>query len=177
MHIHVYTSSCWNVFVCSRYRHVCTCYRHVCTYMSVHGTDMYVPFCQILSRWSGFQMRACCQCACRPHAPDNPGGGEGGGRFPQLRSDYDSEGGLGCFAASAGNARAHGPAREPPPGLRTAIRVWSGSAPVRRTATDGPRRAGRAQQIDWSRGWLVTANLCPQHHHTQRRGGRSWEGE
>jgi hypothetical protein len=31
-----------------RYKHVCTWYRH--------GTDMSVPFCQILSRWSGFQM-------------------------------------------------------------------------------------------------------------------------
>ncbi len=61
LYVHVHTRSCWNVFVCSRYRHVCTCYRHVCTYvhctdMSVHGTDMSVPFCQILSRWSGFQM-------------------------------------------------------------------------------------------------------------------------
>jgi hypothetical protein len=26
------------------------------TDMSVHGTDMSVPFCQILSRWPGFQM-------------------------------------------------------------------------------------------------------------------------
>jgi hypothetical protein len=25
-------------------------------YMSVNGTDISVPFCQILSRWSGFQM-------------------------------------------------------------------------------------------------------------------------
>jgi hypothetical protein len=31
---------------------------HSCTgtNMYVHGSDMYVPFWQILSRWSGFQM-------------------------------------------------------------------------------------------------------------------------
>ncbi len=49
------------IFVCTWYKHVHTMYLqvlHSCTRtnMSVHGSDMSVPFCQILSRWSGFQM-------------------------------------------------------------------------------------------------------------------------
>ena len=55
---HMYNYS--DIFVCTWYKHVHTMYIQVlhsctCTNMSVHGSDMSVPFCQILSRWSGFQ--------------------------------------------------------------------------------------------------------------------------
>ncbi len=33
----------------------------ICINMYLHGIDVYIPFCQILSMWSGFQMSGC-QC-------------------------------------------------------------------------------------------------------------------
>ncbi len=59
IYIHVQTRMYNDIFVCTWYKH--TWYvqvLHSCTgtNMYVHGTDMSVPFCQILSRWSEFQM-------------------------------------------------------------------------------------------------------------------------
>ncbi len=61
MDMHIYTCMSWytQIHVCiSMYipRHACV-YMHVLVYtMYIHGTYVYVPFCQIMSMWSGFQM-------------------------------------------------------------------------------------------------------------------------
>ena len=61
IYINVQTRLYTCIFVCTWYRHVHTMHvqvLHSCSgiNMCVHVKDMYVPFCQILSMWSGFQM-------------------------------------------------------------------------------------------------------------------------
>ncbi len=63
IYINVQTRLYNYIFVYTWYKPVHTWYvqvLHSCagTNMSVHGKDMSVPFCQILSRWSEFQMFA-----------------------------------------------------------------------------------------------------------------------
>jgi hypothetical protein len=62
---YIYRNSCTRMYI---YVYSCTCIYHVhtcsqlyvnswtCKYMSVPCSDTYVPICQFLSRWSGFQM-------------------------------------------------------------------------------------------------------------------------
>ena len=42
------------------YRYGIYMFTDLCTgiNMSIHGIDLYIPLCQILSIWSGFQMKA-----------------------------------------------------------------------------------------------------------------------
>jgi hypothetical protein len=60
--MHVYllcTYKCVGTCTCIYYVHTCSWIHELvwtCTDMYVHGSDTYVPFCHILSRWVGFQM-------------------------------------------------------------------------------------------------------------------------
>ncbi len=74
MHVHVHT--CMHVRVCTlTCNSVNAC---SCTYMFVSCTDVFVPFCQILSRCKGSQMRASLSNVATSMAkPDGAAGGAG----------------------------------------------------------------------------------------------------